>query len=204
MGLAGGNFVSAPKKVNVESEKIKTNETIDIKKAAPPKIKAKTKVSAKPKKEKKKVVSKPKKVEPKKVEVKKAKPKVKVPKIVIHTKKTTTSTKAVQVKKKKVVSVIPFKKISDPFTVNFRIRKIKGTTEAEESTAASVAASAKKYFILQGIVDAGRNSIALIDDKALRIGEYIHGWRVVGIKKDRVGLKRGGLIKRLYLKLGGY
>jgi len=66
-----------------------------------------------------------------------------------------------------------------------------------------VTTTPKKYFVLQGSFVAGKKSLALIDDEILGIGDYIHGWKVVGIKKDVVGLKRWKKIKRLKLDWGG-
>lgn len=97
--------------------------------------------------------------------------------------------------KKEPITAI--KEVKDPFTVDFQVSKKDGTVEASVGTVDS------QTFVLQGIILSGRKSVALIDDSIVGMGDYIYGWRVVGIKKDLVGLKKEGKIKRLLLNLGG-
>lgn len=96
---------------------------------------------------------------------------------------------------KKKDEVVLLGKVTDPFQVDFSVQKKDAQNEATVTP--------KKYFVLQGSFVAGKKSVALIDDEILGIGDYIHGWKVVGIKKDVVGLKRWKEIKRLKLDWGG-
>src|SRR3989339_41125 len=83
------------------------------------------------------------------------------------------------------------KEIRDPFQVDFAVKE-KGTATDEVSVEQS-------GFSLQGIILSGKKSVALIDDSIVGVGDKVYGWKVVGIKKDRVGLAKDGTVKRLYL-----
>lgn len=95
----------------------------------------------------------------------------------------------------KKVPVASLKDIPDPFLVDFPVSQSSGTGETDGVVAQS--------FVLQGVVLSGKNSIALVDDNVFSLGDYIYGWKVIGIKKDRIGLKKDKEIKKLFLKWEG-
>lgn len=94
-----------------------------------------------------------------------------------------------------VLKAVPAREIRDPFQVDFPVKE-KGTASDEVSVEQS-------GFSLQGIILSGKKSVALIDDSIVSIGDKVYGWKVVGIKKDRVGLAKDGTVKKLYLNPGG-
>lgn len=93
------------------------------------------------------------------------------------------------------LKAVPAREIRDPFQVDFPVKE-KGATSEEASVAQS-------GFSLQGIILSGKKSVALIDDSIVSAGDKLYGWKVVGIKKDRVGLAKDGTVKKLYLNPGG-
>lgn len=88
------------------------------------------------------------------------------------------------------------KELKDPFQVDFPLSKKGEGPEVKENLE-------KKSFVLQGVIVGASKSVALIDDNVLELGDYFNGWKLVGVKKERVGLKKGKEIKKLYLNLGG-
>lgn len=93
------------------------------------------------------------------------------------------------------LKTVPVKEIRDPFQVDFPVKE-KGATSDEVSVEQS-------GFSLQGIILSGKKSVALIDDSIVSVGDKLYGWKVIGIKKDRVGLSKDGTVKKLYLIHGG-
>jgi hypothetical protein len=56
-----------------------------------------------------------------------------------------------------------------------------------------------KSLKLKGVIVGGKNSIAIIDDKFVRMGERINGYRVVRIAEKEVWLKSGNRTVKLRL-----
>lgn len=88
------------------------------------------------------------------------------------------------------------KELKDPFQVDFPLTKKGEGPEKSENLE-------KRSFVLQGVIVGASRSVALIDDNVFELGDYFNGWKLVGIKKDRVGLKKGKEAKKLQINLGG-